>query len=127
MKTTHRNRTIAAGALAAVLAAGAGVAAVGTGAIALGGGSAGAAIVTPGSGTGSGTRIVTMTADELNKVATKPAYSQQICSDPHLSIVQRSCNTLLPKCAMQWEKSPSTVVAVFDLNTGRVTSCNRAS
>jgi hypothetical protein len=122
MKTTQRNRTIAAGALAAVLAAGAGVAAIGTGAIALGGGSAGAAIVTGG----SGTRIVTLQADELHDAATKPAYSQQICSDPQLSIVRTSCNTLLPKCAMQWEKSPSTVVVVFDMNTGRVMSCNRA-
>jgi hypothetical protein len=123
MKTTHRNRTIAAGALAAVLAAGAGVAAVGTGAIALGGGSAGAAIVTKGSD--SGTRIVTLRSDELYGVAHDTDNSKQVCSDPLLANVEGSCNIRLPKCAMQWEKSPGTVVVVFDLNTGLIMSCNR--
>jgi hypothetical protein len=115
------NRTAAAGALAALLAAGGGLAAVASGAIALDGATAGAAIVTHA----PGTRIVTLQPGELHSAATDPTYDEQICSDPWLAPYMSSCTTQLQRCAQQWERTPATVIAEFT-DTGRLLSCRAA-
>ncbi|HEX3929331.1 MAG TPA: hypothetical protein VHW64_01415 [Nocardioides sp.] len=122
MKLQNINRTAAAGAVAALLAAGAGVAAIGAGAISLDGGTSGAAIVTS---TG-GNHTVTFQPGELRSATNDITYDQDICnSDNALMGYSASCAKLLQHCAGQYVSDPGVVTVVFD-HVGRVTSCAKS-
>jgi hypothetical protein len=124
MKLQNINRTAAAGAVAALLAAGAGVAAIGAGAINLGPAAGGAALIQVRAG--SHTVVFQPTRDDLVEAANNPQRAKDICaSDAWLSETD-TCATVLQHCAKKYVKSTVPVTAAFDVQ-GYMYSCTQQS